>query len=184
MSALDAAMSRLRRAERERRAAIDDLIKLGAIRSHVLVGDLGELIAARYYGVELLPAFRPAMTSSIVAIVASRSRLCAEHRRSRGRSSARSKTHAISCSRSAWISTTHLPRRSRSLVTLPSSSSARTARSAGQPSSSRILACDTSLPRSWLQAAPRATTLHVLRGRWSLPPNRSLTATRLGRRPR
>ena len=52
-------MARLRAAERERRAAIEDLIRLGAIRSHVLVGDLGELIAARYYGVELPPAFTP-----------------------------------------------------------------------------------------------------------------------------
>jgi len=43
-------MARLRAAERELRAAIEDLIRLGAIRSHVLVGDLGELIAARYYG--------------------------------------------------------------------------------------------------------------------------------------
>jgi hypothetical protein len=56
VSALDAAMARLRAAERERRPAIDDLIGLGAIRSHVLVGDL---IAARYYGVELPPAFTP-----------------------------------------------------------------------------------------------------------------------------
>ena len=59
VSALDAAMARLRRAERERRAAIEELITLGAIRSHVVVGDLGELIAARYYGVTLLPAFTP-----------------------------------------------------------------------------------------------------------------------------
>lgn len=59
VSALDAAMARLRAAERERRAAIEDLIRLGAIRSRVLVGDLGEVIAARYYGVELTPAFTP-----------------------------------------------------------------------------------------------------------------------------
>ena len=54
---LDDAMVRLRAAERERRAAIDELIRLGAIRSHVLVGDLGELIAARYYGVALPSPF-------------------------------------------------------------------------------------------------------------------------------
>jgi hypothetical protein len=40
VSAVDAAMARLRAAERERRAAIEDLIRLGAIRSHVVVGDL------------------------------------------------------------------------------------------------------------------------------------------------
>jgi hypothetical protein len=59
VSALDAAMARLRAAEREPRAAIEDLIRLGAIRSHVLVGDLGEVIAARYYDVEQPPAFTP-----------------------------------------------------------------------------------------------------------------------------
>lgn len=55
----DAAMERLRAAERERRAAIEDLIRLGAVRSHVLVGDLGEMLAAAYYGVELERAFTP-----------------------------------------------------------------------------------------------------------------------------
>jgi hypothetical protein len=30
-----------------------------AVRSHVLVGDLGEQIAARYYSVELAPQFTP-----------------------------------------------------------------------------------------------------------------------------
>lgn len=53
------AMDRLRAAERARRTAIEDLIALGAVRSHVLVGDLGEQMAARYYGVELAPAFTP-----------------------------------------------------------------------------------------------------------------------------
>lgn len=53
------AMDRLRAAERARRAAIDELIALGAVRSHVLVGDLGEQIAARFYGVDLAPAFTP-----------------------------------------------------------------------------------------------------------------------------
>ena len=57
-------MARLRAAERELRAAIEDLIRLGAIRSHVLVGDLGELIAARYYGVELPPPFTPGWQTS------------------------------------------------------------------------------------------------------------------------
>ena len=52
-------MARLRAAERERRAAIDELIRLEAIRSHVLVRDLGELIAARYYGVALPSPFTP-----------------------------------------------------------------------------------------------------------------------------
>jgi hypothetical protein len=53
------AMRRLQAAERERRAAIEELIQLGAVRSHVLVGDFGERIAATYYGVELLPQFTP-----------------------------------------------------------------------------------------------------------------------------
>jgi hypothetical protein len=53
------AMKRLRAAERERRAAIEELIGLGVVRSRVLVGDLGEQLAARYYGVELPPAFTP-----------------------------------------------------------------------------------------------------------------------------
>lgn len=41
-------MERLRRAERERRAAIEELMRLGVVRSRVLVGDLGEAIAASY----------------------------------------------------------------------------------------------------------------------------------------
>lgn len=56
---VQAAMRRLQAAERERRAAIEDLIRLGAVRSHVLVGDLGERIAATYYGVDLAPQFTP-----------------------------------------------------------------------------------------------------------------------------
>jgi hypothetical protein len=59
VTALDDAMARLRAAERERRAAIDELIRLGVIRSHTLVGDLGELIAARYYCVDLPSPFTP-----------------------------------------------------------------------------------------------------------------------------
>lgn len=52
-------MKRLRAAERERHAAIGDLVRLGAVRSRVLVGDLGEQMAAAYYGVELAPQFTP-----------------------------------------------------------------------------------------------------------------------------
>jgi hypothetical protein len=59
MCDIDRAMERLRAAERERRAAIEELMRLGVVRSYVLVGDLGEQIAARYYGVELAPAFTP-----------------------------------------------------------------------------------------------------------------------------
>jgi hypothetical protein len=51
------AMERLRAAERERRAAIEELIRLGVVRNRVLVGDLGEQLAAKFYGVELAPAF-------------------------------------------------------------------------------------------------------------------------------
>jgi len=46
-------MKRLRSAASEQRAAIEDLIALGAIRSRGVVGDLGERFAADYYGVEL-----------------------------------------------------------------------------------------------------------------------------------
>lgn len=54
---VERAMQRLRAGERERRAAVEELQKLGVVRSHVLVGDLGEAIAARWYGVELAPPF-------------------------------------------------------------------------------------------------------------------------------
>lgn len=59
MRDIDQAMQRLRDAERERRAAIEDLMRLGVVRSRALVGDLGERIAADYYGVELAPMFTP-----------------------------------------------------------------------------------------------------------------------------
>lgn len=51
--AVDAAMDRLRAAALQQRAAIEELIALGAVRSRSLVGDLGERLAADYYGVEL-----------------------------------------------------------------------------------------------------------------------------------
>jgi hypothetical protein len=57
--AITAAFKRLHRAECARDAAIGELIGLGVIRSRVLVGDLGEVIAANYYGVELAPVFTP-----------------------------------------------------------------------------------------------------------------------------
>lgn len=47
------AMRRLCSAERARREAIDDLISLDVVRSRRLVGDLGEALAARFYGVTL-----------------------------------------------------------------------------------------------------------------------------------
>lgn len=47
------AMERLNAAERARRDAIDDLIRLRAVRSRRLVADLGEEIASRFYGVPL-----------------------------------------------------------------------------------------------------------------------------------
>lgn len=59
VSSIDEAMKRLRAAERARRAAIEELIGLGVVRSHVLVGDIGERIAAERYGVPLQPAFTP-----------------------------------------------------------------------------------------------------------------------------
>jgi hypothetical protein len=48
------AMRRLRKAERERREAIETLIGLGVVRSKRLVADLGEEIAARFYGIPLV----------------------------------------------------------------------------------------------------------------------------------
>jgi hypothetical protein len=48
------AMERLCQAERARRQAIEDLIRLGVVRSKRLVADLGEEIAARFYGVPLV----------------------------------------------------------------------------------------------------------------------------------
>ena len=50
------AMERLCEAERARREAIADLMTLGVVRSRRLVSDLGEAVAARYYGVELAPS--------------------------------------------------------------------------------------------------------------------------------
>jgi hypothetical protein len=46
-------MRRLCDAERRKREAIDDLIRLGAIRGRRMPGDLGEAIAAVYYDVPL-----------------------------------------------------------------------------------------------------------------------------------
>jgi hypothetical protein len=54
-----AAMKRLTHAERERRAAIGELMALGVIRSRTLVGDLGEALAAAFYGVPLPPPSNP-----------------------------------------------------------------------------------------------------------------------------
>lgn len=56
-SEIEAAFARLYAAELERASAIADLKRLGVIRSKVLVGDLGELVAANFYGVELAPVF-------------------------------------------------------------------------------------------------------------------------------
>lgn len=51
----DAAIKRLNAAESAKRDAIRELMEIGAIRSWGLVADLGETIAARYYGVDLAP---------------------------------------------------------------------------------------------------------------------------------
>jgi hypothetical protein len=48
------AMERLNAAERGRREAIEDLIRLGVVRSKRLVADLGEEIASGFYGVSLV----------------------------------------------------------------------------------------------------------------------------------
>lgn len=49
-------MRRLGTAARAHRDAIEELIRLGAVESRTLVGDLGERLAADYYGVNLEPA--------------------------------------------------------------------------------------------------------------------------------
>lgn len=52
-------MRKLAEADRARRIAIKELIELGVVRSRSLVGDLGEVVAARFYGVQLeLPSTR------------------------------------------------------------------------------------------------------------------------------
>jgi len=56
---IDRALERLRTAAREHRAAIEELLRLGHIRSRGVVGELGERIAAEYYGVDLAPASTP-----------------------------------------------------------------------------------------------------------------------------
>ena len=56
-SEIEAAFARLYAAECERTSAIEELRRLGVIRSKVLVGDLGELVAANFYGGDLAPAF-------------------------------------------------------------------------------------------------------------------------------
>jgi hypothetical protein len=52
-------MAALVAADRARQDAIDELMKLGAIRSHSLVGDLGEALASSFYGVGLEPPSTP-----------------------------------------------------------------------------------------------------------------------------
>jgi hypothetical protein len=52
--AIDKAMARLRAADRERWKAIDDLKKLGVVRSRGFVGDYGERLAKSYYEVDEL----------------------------------------------------------------------------------------------------------------------------------
>ncbi|MEJ7786594.1 MAG: hypothetical protein WKF96_17470 [Solirubrobacteraceae bacterium] len=54
---IEAAFARLYAAGCERMKAIGELRRLGVIRSKVLVGDLGELVAANFYGGELAPVF-------------------------------------------------------------------------------------------------------------------------------
>ena len=54
-SRFEAAMKRLNAAETAKREAVRELMEIGAIRSWGLVADLGEAIAARYYGVDLAP---------------------------------------------------------------------------------------------------------------------------------
>jgi hypothetical protein len=50
---VEKAMARLRRAGLAHQAAVEELIELGVIRSCKVVADLGEALAADYYGVEL-----------------------------------------------------------------------------------------------------------------------------------
>jgi hypothetical protein len=57
ISEIEAAFARLYAAECQRMSAIKQPRRLGAIRSKVLVGDLGELVAVNFYGGELAPVF-------------------------------------------------------------------------------------------------------------------------------
>jgi hypothetical protein len=52
-------MEQLREAERARREAITTLRDLGVLRSRGLVAELGEGLAANYYGVDLAPPSTP-----------------------------------------------------------------------------------------------------------------------------
>lgn len=52
-------MRKLAEADRARRSAVKDLIALGVVRTRSLVGDLGETLAARFYGVQLEPPSTP-----------------------------------------------------------------------------------------------------------------------------
>jgi hypothetical protein len=54
--AIEKAMTKLRRAARAHREAVEELKQLGLVSSHGLVGALGERIAADYYRVKLDPA--------------------------------------------------------------------------------------------------------------------------------
>lgn len=54
-SRFQTAMKRLNAAESAKRDAIRELMEINAIRSWGLVADLGEALAARYYGVDLAP---------------------------------------------------------------------------------------------------------------------------------
>jgi hypothetical protein len=56
---LEEVMRKLAEADRARRSAIKDLRALRAVRSRSLVGELGEALAARFYGVQLEPPSTP-----------------------------------------------------------------------------------------------------------------------------
>lgn len=56
---LEEAMRKLVEADRARRSAVNDLKALGVVRSRSLVGDLGEVLAVRFYGVQLEPPSAP-----------------------------------------------------------------------------------------------------------------------------
>ena len=58
-SEVERAIERLQAAARAHRAAVGELMRLGVVRSRTLVGDLGEALAARFYGVDLAPASTP-----------------------------------------------------------------------------------------------------------------------------
>jgi hypothetical protein len=127
-------------------AAIEDLIRLGAIRSDVLVGGLCELIAARYYGVSLPSSFTPGYD----LIDKRGNRVQVKTLRAtptRPRTIIGDVKDPCDVLLAIRLDFDYAPTEAiESRAPWQSCSSARTARSAGPPNSSHVRRCGTSLP--------------------------------------